>query len=163
MTTRIYHSLITQLDSSIGLLRWDWAGPSRTRGLYAAFSHLLQYSQQQQITSWLVDTTRLPLATAEEQAWLSEVWLPQLMTLTIQRVALVLPNNLHNQLVLENILFDRHQPLHLDLQFFSDVAAALDWLTPSALVAERLEVNWQQALLSWENRDSVCEMIENKH
>ncbi|MFD2785854.1 hypothetical protein [Hymenobacter rubripertinctus] len=123
-----------------------------TAGIPAAFERLLAYSQQYQVRRWLADVSNLPLVNTDEQAWLSETWLPRFKALPIRTLALVLPINLHNQLVVEALLVEGRPQPRANVQFFSDIPAALDWLTPSALVAGRMENEWQQALPEWDNR-----------
>ena len=149
---QVFNSLQIQLEPTLQLLRWDWAGPMYTTGMSAAFERLLIYSRQYQVRRWLADVSNLPLVSTDEQAWLSEFWLPQFMALPIRALALVLPINLHNQLVVESLLADGRRQFRADVQFFSDIPAALDWLTPTAPVAEQLENEWQRALPHWANR-----------
>lgn len=147
-----FDSLQIQLEPTLQLLRWDWAGPMHTAGVPAAFERLLVCSRQHHVRRWLADVSNLPLVTTDEQAWLSGVWLPQFLLLPIRTLALVLPINLHNQLVVESLLADGRRRVRADVQFFSDIPAALDWLTPSAVTAEQLENEWEQALPDWKNR-----------
>ncbi|UYZ61932.1 hypothetical protein [Hymenobacter weizhouensis] len=102
-------------------------------------------TQQDRVTGWLADIAHLPLVSIDEQAWLSDVWLPQFAGLAVRTVALILPLGLHNQLVLESVLADSRRYPCAEIQFFSDIPAALDWLTGSALLAEQLERQWEQA------------------
>lgn len=138
-------SLFVQIEPSLELMRWDWRGPLTQAGFERAFEQLLECSHRYGIRRWLADVSRLPLVGTDEQAWLSEHWLPRFMLLGVHTVALVLPVSLHNQLVVESVLADGRRRFRAEIQFFSDVPAALDWLTAStdSLVAD-LEQAWQQ-------------------
>jgi len=112
-----------------------------------AFEQLLVCSDKYRIRKWLADVSRIPLVGTDEQAWLSEIWLPRFMPLQVRTVALVLPVSLHNQLVVESVLADGRRQVRADVQFFSDVHSALDWLTISAdALMLQLEQEWQEAM-----------------
>ncbi|MBT9393125.1 hypothetical protein KLP40_08110 [Hymenobacter sp. NST-14] len=142
-------SLRIQLEPTLRLLRWAWASSLPAAGIPAAFAQLLVCSRQHHVRRWLADLSSLPLVSTDEQAWLSEVWLPQFVRLPIRTLALVLPVNLHNQLVVESLLADGRRLVRADVQFFSDLPGAIDWLTPSAAAAEGLEREWQGAWSGW--------------
>ncbi|RSK30224.1 STAS/SEC14 domain-containing protein [Hymenobacter metallilatus] len=128
-------------------MRWDWQGSITNSSFRAAFEHLVHYSRQQHVKRWLADVSNLPLVGIDEQGWLSEHWLPRFATLHIREVALVLPVSLHNQLVVESILADGRRHSRADIQFFSDVPAALDWLTnANETLVEHLQQEWQRRL-----------------
>ena len=152
---RAFGALLVQQEPSLQLLRWAWAGPLHTVGLRPAFEQLLTCSRGYKVRCWLADLSGLPPVSTDEQAWLSEVWLPQFALLQVRALSLVMPVDLHNQLVVENLLHDGRRQFQADVQFFSDTAAALDWLTSSETVAEQLEATWQQALPGWQARQSA--------
>ncbi|RSK49450.1 STAS/SEC14 domain-containing protein [Hymenobacter rigui] len=147
----MFNSLLTQLEPSLQILRWDWHGSMTTSSFQAAFEKLLQYSRQQHVKRWLADVSHLPLVGTDEQAWLSENWLPRFAALQIREIALVLPVNLHNQLVVESVLADGRRHIRAEIQFFSDVPAALDWLTAgNDDMVEQMEQEWQHRLQTFQ-------------
>ncbi|MCA8832275.1 hypothetical protein [Hymenobacter pini] len=144
---RTFNSLLTQWAPSLRLLRWDWQGPLTDTAFQLAFNRLLVQSQQLRVTRWLADVSHVPIVGSDEQAWLSETWLPGFAELPVRTVALVLPTNLHNQLVVESILADGRRLAQAEVQFFSDVVSALDWLTGAdEQAAEQVEQEWQRAV-----------------
>jgi hypothetical protein len=125
-------SLCLQYDISMKLLRWQWRGILDLPKFQRAFEGLADFSRQNRISGWLADTSDMPIVGIDEQAWLSEKWLPNFARLGVSKIGLVLPLSLHNMLVVEHLVYDaqRHLPGHV--QFFSDTAAAFDWLTDSS-------------------------------
>lgn len=145
--THASNFLTTQWAPSLNLLRWNWQAPLSAAGFRAAFNRLLLQSRQLRVTRWLADVSHAPVVGFEEQAWLSEAWLPDFAELPVRTVALVLPTNLHNQLVVENVLSDGRRLMRAEIQFFSDVVSALDWLTNSdEQVAGQVEQEWQRII-----------------
>ncbi|WP_188557916.1 hypothetical protein [Hymenobacter glacieicola] len=131
------------MEPTLQLLRWEWYGPTSTGEFQAVFKKLVVYSKRHQVTSWLADVSRMAPVGTDEQAWLSEAWLAEFATVGIQSIALILPLGLHNQLVVENVLTDGRRYVRAEVQFFSDIPAALDWLAPTAAQAQALEQQWE--------------------
>ena len=81
------------------------------------------------------------------QHWLSESWLPRYRRLHIQALAILLPSTLHNQLALENLVADALPTVRCDMQYFSEVLAALDWLSlMDENCAAQLQRQWLAAV-----------------
>jgi hypothetical protein len=138
-------SLCLQFIPELQLLRWEWRGPMSLRLFQIALGELLIFSIQQESSCWLVDLAAMPPLGLDEQEWLSELWLPCAKFLPLRHLALVLPFNLHNQLIIESVVHDGRQYFNARTQFFSDTAAALDWLTGSDALITNLEHEWQAA------------------
>ncbi|TGE05356.1 STAS/SEC14 domain-containing protein [Hymenobacter fodinae] len=143
----VVNSLFVQVSPQSRLLRWEWRGPLEFKEFEQSLQQLLVISQDHQITQWLVDSSTMPLLGMEEQAWLSDKWLEQFLALGVEHLAFIEPPNLHNQLIVENILSEAQRHARINFQFFSDIPAALDWLTRSATpLIDSLEREWQAAL-----------------
>ncbi|SNR76301.1 MULTISPECIES: hypothetical protein [Hymenobacter] len=138
----IHDSLYLQVSSPLHLLRWEWHDLLSYDRFRAAFKELLVLSNNYHITNWLADLSTMPLVGTDEQAWLSDEWLPEFARLSIQHLAIIQPPTMHNQLVIESVLSDGRRCNNADVQFFSDIPSALDWLTSSSSVATQLEQEW---------------------
>ncbi|MBX0292704.1 STAS/SEC14 domain-containing protein [Hymenobacter sp. HSC-4F20] len=136
--------LWVHVEPTLRLLRWEWKETVSSEDFQVAFKSLLAYSNSHQVKNWLADISHMPSVGTDEQAWLSETWLEQFAALGIEHIAFIQPVNLHNQLVLESVLTDGRRYLRTEVQFFSDILAALDWLTPSPCQAEHLEQQWKE-------------------
>ncbi|UOQ73677.1 hypothetical protein [Hymenobacter cellulosilyticus] len=135
-------SLFLHYDKGLRLLRWQWRGPIHAAQFQAAFYHLTEISEKEKVRRWLVDTTGMPVVGIDEQAWLSDTWLPLFARLQVTDIAIILPSSLHNQLVVETVLADGQRYDCGEIQFFSDVTSALDWLTNSSGRGPELELEW---------------------
>lgn len=138
----LHDSLILQLQPDLRLLRWQWRGPMQFAGFQLAFNELLNYTVRYGITHMLADTSTMPPVGVQEQAWLSEEWLPRSRIVVLQHLALVLPGSLHNQMVVENVVHDGRFYVDTQVHFFSDDHSALDWLANEELVVIGLEEEW---------------------
>lgn len=92
----------------------------------------------------LIDFEGLPPISLADELWMTVNWLPQVAAQALQQVALVLRHeHLHNQMVVESLLWAGRQLLHFPIQVFEDVPVALDWLTQGdAAAARRLQQEW---------------------
>lgn len=140
----LLNSLRLQLHAPLHLLRWEWHGPMSLGAFQTSFDQLLTYCLRHGVTHMLADTGSMPPVGSDEQAWLSEVWLPRARSLRLDYLALILPANLHNLLVIENIVYDVGFYLSARIQFFSEGFSALDWLTHASEHIGCLEQEWQQ-------------------
>ncbi|RPD46290.1 hypothetical protein DNI29_14910 [Hymenobacter sediminis] len=144
----VFDSAIAQLEPDLELLRWEWVGAANGKGFQSTFESLIECSLTHRVTQWLADISLMPLVGTDEQAWLSEAWLQHFAAVGIACLAIIEPVSLHNQLVVENVLADGRRYTRVDVQFFSEVEAALDWLASSDEQVQQLEEKWQQGKAS---------------
>jgi hypothetical protein len=137
-------SLFIHYDKGLRLLRWQWRGPMTTGQFQQAFYYLLEISDQQRIRRWLMDAADMPIVGIDEQAWLSETWLPRFARLAVSEIAIILPSSLYNQIVVETLLAEGRQYECGEIQFFSDPMGALDWLANSYERAVELNQDWEE-------------------
>jgi len=135
-------SLYLQLHPALNILRWEWRGALNLPLFQEAFNQLLTYSTRHGITHMLADVRSIPPLGNDEQAWLNEVWLPRTRCLHLKKMAFILPNSLHNQLVVEHFVQAARPHFNAKMQFFSDGPSALDWLTRNPRHAVHLEQEW---------------------
>lgn len=150
-------SLCLQFYPKLRLMRWEWHGPMSLARFQVAFSKMLVFASQHMPNRWLIDLAHMPPLGIDEQEWLSDMWLPCAQNLSLRHLAVVLPGNLHNQLVIENVLQDGRQYFNANMQFFADTTTGLDWLTGSAKLMLDLEQEWQEAHVGqWQMRVTHC-------
>lgn len=89
----------------------------------------------------LLNVQKLPPFSLELQQWLQNNWLPRLRLCGLQRLAVLLPSDVYNMMVVEGLLWTstRH-PLPYEVQYFTETAAALDWLSDAE--APSSEQDW---------------------
>lgn len=142
-------SVLIQYIPSPRLLRWQWHGPVADQLVITAFDALLKFARPRQPYYWLADVSNMAPIGIDAQRWLDETWLPHFSRLRGTKLAIVLPRNMHNQLILENILANPRYGGTCDIQYFSDTASALDWLVDGndeSLIS--LEQEWSSAIES---------------
>lgn len=141
----VFDSAVAQLEPDLGLLRWEWVGAANGKGFQTTFETLIECSMAHHVTQWLADISLMPPVGTDEQAWLSEEWLERFALAGLTRLAIIEPVGLHNQLVVENVLADGRRYVRVEVQFFSEIEAALDWLVASSEEqVHHLEQQWRQ-------------------
>jgi len=140
-------SVLIQYTTSPRLLRWQWHGPVTDQLVITAFDTLLKFARPRQPYYWLADVSNMSPIGTNAQQWLNETWLPHFSRLRGTKLAIILPQNIHNQLVLETILSNPRYGGTCDVQYFSDTASALDWLVDgNDFCLAAIESEWSKAI-----------------
>jgi hypothetical protein len=142
MICSLHESLLLQHDPQLQLVRWQWQGPLSLLRFQMALERLLLFSRQHKIRQWMVDISQMPPLGNDEQAWVSQRWVAQFAHIGVLNLALMLPNDLHNQLAMEHVLDSGRCYTQINVQFFADFPAALDWLSKTPDDVHRLEMEW---------------------
>ncbi|UOQ78778.1 hypothetical protein MUN84_09715 [Hymenobacter sp. 5516J-16] len=123
------------------LLRFWWQQPDNMDDLPRLLTRLLKAVRRYQAQQLLLDLRPLPPLNQQVQQWLQTSWLPRLRQCGLQRLALLLPTNTYNMIVVESILWTSTQEhLPYEVQYFTELPAALDWLTNSEVATS--DADW---------------------
>jgi hypothetical protein len=119
-----------QYDEELSLLRVEWAAGDDTRNLRASALELLRLDQKLGMHNLLLNMSTFPDISVYDQVWLGSHWMPGIVKLPLTRVVLV--NNrhrVHNQLAIESMLALVRPFIKFDIQFFSNPASGMSWLS----------------------------------
>lgn len=142
-----FTAIRAQYHPELGLLRFQWnSGRAETAKFRQSMNSVAQLMEQGTVTCTLQDLTGLPSLSLDDQLWLATSWLPRVSLPAVKQVALVLPErDVYNHMVVESLIRLAHPLLrHYDIQFFSTVSGALDWLVGDA--QDQLAAEWTQHL-----------------
>lgn len=133
--------LVVRYNSRYRLLRlWRPAG-MESSALVAALETLLAAVAKHRARQLLLNMQQLPPVSPETQAWLQTNWLPRLRQMGVARLAVLLPAEAYNRMVVEGLLLaSAQQVLPYEVQYFSELSAALDWLMNAELPSK--EQDW---------------------
>jgi len=160
MICSLHESLLLQHDSQLQLARWQWRGPLSLLRFQMALERLLLFSRQHRIRQWVVDISQLPPLGDDEQAWMSQHWVLQFARSGVSNLALMLPDDLHNQLALEHVLDSGRCYAQVNVQFFADFPAALDWVSKTPEDVERLDQEWFEAIRGSRQMGAKCFLLD---
>ena len=141
-----YDNLVIQYDEALALLRFQWRNPYSLEHYRDAIGYTDTLMRDCRIKRVITDMRGLPTLTMADQMWLATSWFPRVVRRELEFGALiVLDNHLYNQMVAESVIFVSKAFIKFDLQYFSDVPSALDWVTQSAATVPALQQEWEQA------------------
>ncbi|WP_187311697.1 hypothetical protein [Hymenobacter sp. BT188] len=132
-----------QYDQVLSVLRLEWiSGPDMSE-LHTSSQHLLGLIRTLSVRHLLLDMNTVPDLSLADQVWLGDHWMPELVTLTLERLVLVIDSfRVHNQLAID-ALHDLVQPgIRFDAQYFPDSISAMDWLTDGSGRLPTLAAEW---------------------
>ncbi|RSK37300.1 hypothetical protein [Hymenobacter metallilatus] len=122
--------LILRYNQHLRMLRLWRRERSNAQQLLPILETLLVAIRRYQARQLLLNLQALPPLVQEVQVWLQTGWLPRLRNSGIQRLAVLLPLDVYNRMVVEGLLLaSMHQTLPYEIQYFTEVAAALEWLS----------------------------------
>jgi SpoIIAA-like len=126
--------LIFRYNSRLSLLRL-WRGEMQsTAQLVNALNTLLAAVRRHQARQLLLNMQQLPPFDQTLQEWLQTNWLPRLRRSGIHRLALLLPQDVYNRMVIEGLLWNStRKVLPYEVQYFTELEAALDWVSDAEL------------------------------
>ena len=135
--------MIIQCADEQQLLRTQWRAGHSIQHFKQGLSRVLELTEQHAVTRVVLDLHDLPDICIMEQAWISLTWFPKMAGQPLQQVALVMPpRSLYNQMVVESILWMGQALIHFDIQFFSEVEDALEWITGDSPLPSVLQQEW---------------------
>jgi len=136
-------ALHLQHDEPLSLLRMAWAGGLGHADMRAPAGQLLDLARQLGVRSIVFDLNQLPNVSTTDEQWLCAHWVPVLARLPLERIVLVINyEQIHNQLVTEDMLAQLPPDTRLDVQYFSEADAALDWLSDGSPRLPALLAEW---------------------
>lgn len=135
-----------QYDSLLNMLRVEWVGGRNMRHFQDAFSQLVKLASELLVTRVVLDINTLPDVSVYDQLWLSKHFMPSLLQLSLQQAVVVLRNErVYNHHVVESLLADGILVDKIDVQLFTQVEAALQWITDNSPQLPQLLAEWTLA------------------
>ncbi|MBX0289111.1 hypothetical protein K3G63_01600 [Hymenobacter sp. HSC-4F20] len=138
---------IAQYSPEVAFLRIQWrAGTHSTTRFRASLNSVACLVEQGDVRDVIIDLHELPPVSIEDQLWLATQWIPRVSVPALGQVGLVLPaTDVYNQLVVESLIRTGRHFMHYDIQFFSSLPAALDWLVGQYYPAVEAELQEEWA------------------
>ncbi len=133
--------LVSRYTSRLHMLRFWWAEPTEPTLVPSLLTGVLRAVRRHQAQQLLLDLRRLPTLQETVQQWVQNSWLPRLRRCGLRRLALLLPTNPYNMMLVESLLWvSLQESLPYEVQYFTELPAALDWLTNSEIATS--DADW---------------------
>ena len=114
------------LQSRSVYLEWKaFAGSSDYReGLNTALSLVKTHK----LENWLANLRNMKAIRQEDQDWTNRDWFPQLAHSSLKKMAIVVSEDIFNQLAVDNIMQKSNGVIRFDTQYFNSDQSAQQWL-----------------------------------
>jgi hypothetical protein len=114
-------------DAEVPCVIMTWRGYATTGEFRAANERVLAALAERKASRLLGDIKEFVLIGSDDQAWLSNDWIPRAVQAGLRKVALTSPTFYFNRVAVESV-GQRLDPDALVLRHFDDRAAARAWL-----------------------------------
>ncbi|RNI23473.1 hypothetical protein [Rufibacter latericius] len=106
---------------------------------------MIELIETNYLVSCIYDIRKLKSLPPLDQDWFIDVVLPQLSRTSIRKVAVLESLTSNGLLDLNQLVYTRHYSIPFELQYFEDVATALEW------ISRPLEARHQSAMATHQN------------
>ena len=139
--------VMLQYDAAARFVRASWRPDAPLERFTGALEQIMEFSRQRGVEQWLMNIDWLPPLGPSEQEWILAGWFPAMAHTAVRHLALVLPLDLHNQMVAVTPMHLPGLAMSFELHFFADDASAFAWLLDQAPNRETLWQEWEQTQL----------------
>ncbi|HYD73101.1 MAG TPA: hypothetical protein VEF55_08185 [Candidatus Binatia bacterium] len=119
--------LTIEYDADVPCVVMNWKGYATSAAFREGNARVLTEITDRRASKLLGDVSDFVLIGVEDQAWLSEVWIPRAMHAGLRKIALVQPTFYFNRVAIDTVAqkLDRDR---VEVGFFDNASAAKDWL-----------------------------------
>jgi hypothetical protein len=109
------------------LIVTEWIGFAFSDELRSALDEALRLARQNGVTRWVANYQQRRVITPDDQDWVSGVWMPQLSSLGLERLAIVVSENVFSRMSVDTILTRAAGHITWDTRYFDTPKAAEVW------------------------------------
>lgn len=118
--TVIYHK-------DLSMIQYIWRGHVSSSEYRKALDKILRIARKEKATYWLSDQTHATTLDLTDQHWTTDVWMPKIFKTQLRKLAILLPHDIYNNMVLEDFIQQAEGRCPFEIQFFSDAESAIEW------------------------------------
>jgi len=115
------------VNQPAGAVEIHWTQPPTSAEFREVLSKGLEAIQSNKLQRWVGDVRQLGAILEEDQKWSNEVWFPQAIQAGIKRMAVVIADDIFNQLSVEEIM-NKVEAVDLTSHYFSNLEEARSWV-----------------------------------
>ncbi|RDC65141.1 hypothetical protein [Adhaeribacter pallidiroseus] len=127
-------------DEEYDLLYLEWHYYPGNDKFRDSLGLVLNLAQQKNVKFGIANVQQLMAMAPEDINWLLDNWLPELLTLSIQKIALVLPPSIFEELASAYLQKLDVSVLSFEIEFFAQVTAAYHWIKNKPLTGANLHM-----------------------
>lgn len=116
-----------EIEQEKGLLVLTWHGFANSEEFQEARNRALEFSRQYGITRWVSNMKEMKAIRQIDQEWSINEWLPKFLTLDIEKWAIVVSDDMFNQMAMSSMMSKIRPQLRHPVEYFQDFNSARNW------------------------------------
>ncbi|MBK0404005.1 hypothetical protein I5M27_13505 [Adhaeribacter sp. BT258] len=117
-----------EIEPEKSLLILTWHGFANSDEYREANTVAIQISRQYNLTKWLNNMKEMKAIRQADQEWSVNEWLPLFKSLHIQKWALVIADDMFNQMAMSSMMSKIRPQLTHPVEYFQDLNSARTWI-----------------------------------
>jgi hypothetical protein len=132
--------LIIDWDEEYDILYLEWKYYPGSEQYQESLNLALNLARSKNVVYWIAHITQSRHATPEDFTWVSEVWFPELISTPIKKFAIILPQNVFQEMV--GVYLNRLNVtvLPFEIEFFDQPEQAYNWVRNERFLGPNLSV-----------------------
>lgn len=127
MLYREYPFVKIEVEEENQSIIMSWSG-SFTSELYReAMDYSLDLVASKNLKYWLTNSSNIGLIKPEDQNWTSQTLLPRLSELGVEKVAIIVPDDLNSHMAIASIMVNGKESITFDMHYFVKKEDAAEW------------------------------------
>lgn len=114
-------------DTANGIVHLEWLTAPTPTELREGLNAGLEAVKKNKVSKWIGDVQHMGAIDPADQQWINTEWFPQLLGAGIKRMAVIVGNDIFNQMSVEDIM-SNVESVGFVSQYFPDTASATKWL-----------------------------------
>jgi hypothetical protein len=129
------HALVLA-DVELGLFRLTWKGYVPGHNLRRILIQAVMQVQQHRLRFWLSDSRSLGAILHEDEVWIKDELMPQLLRMGVERLAIIMSQDFFTRMSTDRLVDQGRPNAPFAVQMFDSAANAEQWLfAPKVAVA----------------------------
>jgi hypothetical protein len=117
-----------EIEQDKNLLILTWHGFANSEDFREARTQALHFTRQYGITKWLSNMKEMKAIRQADQDWSVTEWLPQFLSLDIKKWAIIISDDMFNQMAMSSMMSKIRPQLTNPVEYFQDINSAKNWV-----------------------------------
>ena len=120
-----------EIEQDKNLLILTWHGFANSEEFREAHNKALSLSRQHNIQRWISNMKDMKAIRQADQDWSVNEWLPQFLALNIKKWAIIIADDMFNQMAMSSMMGKMRSHLTYPVEYFQDLNTAKNWVDRS--------------------------------
>ena len=116
-----------EIEQENSLLIITWHGFANSEEYRETYNKAISLSRQLNVRRWVSNMKDMKAIRQADQDWTVNEWLPQFLNLKIQKFAIVIADDMFNQMAMSSMMGKMRTQLTLPVEYFQDLNTAKNW------------------------------------